>query len=146
MSSEEMDISLTSLACTRFFSGQLPQFDIYTILSVFIPNWCSRKSYQNRFFGKKGIDRAYRLGPPVFPTNPSTFFLSIYIITTTGLYIMEIIPTNKVMIQDEFWGSRLAMNASKAINHQWEQLEKTGCIQNFYLVADGIEGIREGRL
>jgi DUF1680 family protein len=57
---------------------------------------------------------------------------------------MEIIPTNKVMIQDEFWGSRLAMNASKAINHQWEQLEKTGCIQNFYLVADGIEGIREG--
>jgi len=58
--------------------------------------------------------------------------------------MMDEIPAKKVEIQDDFWGPRLAMNASKAIDHQWEQLEKTGCIQNFRLVADGIEGFREG--
>lgn len=52
--------------------------------------------------------------------------------------------SKKVNIRGGFWGPRLAMNARKAIDHQWEQLERTGCIQNFRLVADGVEGMREG--
>ncbi len=54
------------------------------------------------------------------------------------------IPAKKLVIRGGFWGPRLAMNAHKAIDHQWEQLERTGCIQNFRLVADGGEGFREG--
>jgi DUF1680 family protein len=51
---------------------------------------------------------------------------------------------NRVSIKEGFWGLRLQVNARKAIFHQWEQLEKTGCIENFRLVGDGEEGIREG--
>lgn len=57
---------------------------------------------------------------------------------------MEEISANQVKIEGGFWGPRLEMNAVKALNHQWEQLERTGCIQNFRLVADQAEGIREG--
>jgi DUF1680 family protein len=57
---------------------------------------------------------------------------------------MRELPANTVTITDGFWEPRLRLNAQKAIFHQWEQLEKTGCIENFRLVADGMEGIREG--
>jgi DUF1680 family protein len=57
---------------------------------------------------------------------------------------MNPFPAMKTEIRGGFWGSRLKMNAEKAIYHQWEQLEKTGCIENFRLVADGAEGVREG--
>jgi uncharacterized protein len=55
----------------------------------------------------------------------------------------EINPQH-VKIQGEFWGARLDLNAGAALEHQWQQLEKTGCIQNFRLVADGIPGMRIG--
>jgi hypothetical protein len=51
---------------------------------------------------------------------------------------------SKVEITDPFWAPRLRTNAERAIYHQWEQLERTGCIENFRLVADGQEGFREG--
>jgi len=54
------------------------------------------------------------------------------------------LPAKQVQINDGFWGKRLQVNAEKAIYHQWEQLETTGCIENFRLVADGKEGFREG--
>jgi hypothetical protein len=57
---------------------------------------------------------------------------------------MKTIPASQVKILDEFWGKRLKTNAEVAIYHQWEQLEKTGCIENFRIVADGVEGFREG--
>jgi DUF1680 family protein len=57
---------------------------------------------------------------------------------------MEAIPTSQVKIMDDFWGKRLQINADVAIYHQWEQLEKTGCIENFRIAADGVEGFREG--
>ena len=57
---------------------------------------------------------------------------------------MNHIPAMNINIKCGFWGPRLKMNADKAIYHQWEQLEKTGCIENFRLVADGVEGVREG--
>jgi len=54
------------------------------------------------------------------------------------------LTAKQVSIQGGFWGPRLVMNAQKAIDHQWKQLERTGCIQNFRLVAEKVEGIREG--
>jgi uncharacterized protein len=57
---------------------------------------------------------------------------------------MQTLPAKQVNIQDDFWGPKLRLNAEVAIFHQWEQLEKTGCIENFRLVADNSEGFRLG--
>jgi len=57
---------------------------------------------------------------------------------------MKAISASQIKVEDDFWGPRLKINAEKAIYHQWEQLEKTGCIENFRLIADGKEGFREG--
>jgi hypothetical protein len=43
-----------------------------------------------------------------------------------------------------FWGKRLEMNASEAIFYQWEQLEQSGCIDNFLILAGQKVGFREG--
>jgi DUF1680 family protein len=48
-------------------------------------------------------------------------------------------------IHDEFWDRRLAMNRNEAIFYQWTQLEATGCIDNFRIVAKLKDGIRAGR-
>ncbi|HEX5837937.1 MAG TPA: beta-L-arabinofuranosidase domain-containing protein [Anaerolineales bacterium] len=50
----------------------------------------------------------------------------------------------QVRINDEFWSPRLAVNAQKAIFHQWEQLEATRCIDNFRIAAGDLAGFREG--
>ena len=52
--------------------------------------------------------------------------------------------TNHVKIQDAFWEPRLQINSHQALLHQWRQLEKTGCIENFRLAAGEAEGIRMG--
>ena len=57
---------------------------------------------------------------------------------------MNTISASQVKVNDGFWGERLLINADVAIYHQWEQLEKTGSIENFRLVADRKEGFREG--
>lgn len=49
-----------------------------------------------------------------------------------------------VRVNDPFWSPRLAVNAEKAIFHQWEQLEATHCIDNFRIVAGEKVGFREG--
>lgn len=59
-------------------------------------------------------------------------------------HTMKELSTKRVKIQGGFWEPRLEMNAQAAIYHQWEQLEKTGCIENFRLIADKKEGIRIG--
>ncbi len=43
-----------------------------------------------------------------------------------------------------YWGRRLEVNARRAIFHQWEQLEASGCIDNFRIAAGEREGLREG--
>lgn len=43
-----------------------------------------------------------------------------------------------------FWHERLQVNAQHAIFHQWQQLEASGCIQNFRIAAGEAEGLREG--
>ena len=57
---------------------------------------------------------------------------------------MQELTTRQVTIIDSFWSPRLAVNAQKAIFHQWTQLEATRCIDNFRLVAREKDGFREG--
>jgi uncharacterized protein len=47
-------------------------------------------------------------------------------------------------IRDPFWSPRLQVNAEKAIFHQWEQLEASGCVENFRVAAGEKEGVHEG--
>jgi len=47
-------------------------------------------------------------------------------------------------ITDGFWRDRLDVNAQRAIFHQWEQLEASGCIENFRIAAGEVDGFREG--
>lgn len=49
-----------------------------------------------------------------------------------------------VEITGGFWLARLQTNARVAIYHQWEQLENTGCIDNFRISAGQMEGFRRG--
>lgn len=57
---------------------------------------------------------------------------------------MKELLTNQVSINDAFWSPRLNVNATRAIFHQWEQLEATRCIDNFRIAAGEKEGFREG--
>ncbi len=54
------------------------------------------------------------------------------------------IPSQLVTLDDPFWSPRLEVNARRAIFHQWEQLEASGCIANFRILAGDIPGFREG--
>lgn len=57
---------------------------------------------------------------------------------------MEELTPCQVGITGGFWAPRLEINARSALLHQWEQLEQSGCIRNFRLVAGCEEGFREG--
>jgi len=57
---------------------------------------------------------------------------------------MQELSARLVNITDSFWSPRLAVNAGKAIFHQWKQLEATRCIDNFRLAAGEKDGFREG--
>ncbi|MBI9047645.1 MAG: glycoside hydrolase family 127 protein [Anaerolineaceae bacterium] len=47
-------------------------------------------------------------------------------------------------ITSGFWKSRLETNANSSIFHQWEQLEASGCIENFRIAAGTSQRFREG--
>lgn len=51
---------------------------------------------------------------------------------------------SRVEIRQGFWLDRREINAQKAIFHQWDQLEASGCIENFRIAAGEAEGFREG--
>src|SRR5829696_6593523 len=57
---------------------------------------------------------------------------------------MQELTARQVHVNDQFWSPRLAVNAQKAIFHQWEQLEATRCIDNFRIAAGETDGFREG--
>jgi DUF1680 family protein len=57
---------------------------------------------------------------------------------------MKDLDAQQVVITDSFWRPRLEMNAQEALSHQWDQLEKSGSIDNFRLLADEKPGFREG--
>ncbi len=48
------------------------------------------------------------------------------------------------VITGGYWGRCLEVNAQRAVFHQWEQLEASGCIDNFRIAAGKREGLREG--
>ncbi len=54
------------------------------------------------------------------------------------------LEARQVRITAGFWQLRLETNARDALAHQWDQLEKSGCIENFRLLAEGKAGFREG--
>jgi DUF1680 family protein len=47
-------------------------------------------------------------------------------------------------ITSGFWHDRLEVNTQRAIFHQWQQLEASGCIENFRIAAGDVDGFREG--
>ncbi|HSQ17208.1 MAG TPA: beta-L-arabinofuranosidase domain-containing protein [Anaerolineales bacterium] len=53
-------------------------------------------------------------------------------------------PIQKVRLDDSFWSPRLEFNAWRSIFHQWQQLEASGCIDNFRILAGDKPGFREG--
>jgi uncharacterized protein len=57
---------------------------------------------------------------------------------------MQELHARDVNITDSFWSARLAVNAQKAIFHQWDQLEATGCIDNFHIAIGDKGRFREG--
>ena len=54
------------------------------------------------------------------------------------------LASRQVVLHDPFWSPRLEVNARTAIFHQWEQLEASGCIENFRIAAGEKNGFREG--
>ena len=57
---------------------------------------------------------------------------------------MDELSARQVTICDPFWTPQLEVNSHHAIFHQWEQLEASGCIDNFRIAAGEKDGIREG--
>lgn len=57
---------------------------------------------------------------------------------------MNELSPETVKINDPYWKPRLETNAGRAIFHQWEMLEASGCIDNFRIAAGQKEGLREG--
>lgn len=54
------------------------------------------------------------------------------------------ISLRKSCITAGTWSFWQALNAHTAIYHQWEQLEKSGCIDNFRILAEKKEALRTG--
>ncbi|MBO9371135.1 MAG: glycoside hydrolase family 127 protein [Chloroflexi bacterium] len=57
---------------------------------------------------------------------------------------MEPLSPQNVRITGGFWGRWLGVNRRRAIFHQWDQLEASGCIDNFRIAAGEKEGFRQG--
>lgn len=57
---------------------------------------------------------------------------------------MARLKVNKSKITGGFWQGWQRTNAENAIFHQWEQLEASGCIDNFRILAKGKAGFRQG--
>lgn len=51
---------------------------------------------------------------------------------------------HRTVILPGYWSDRLTVNAVSAVFHQWEQLQDSGCIENFRIAAGESEGFREG--
>ncbi|MHA1512383.1 MAG: beta-L-arabinofuranosidase domain-containing protein, partial [Promethearchaeota archaeon] len=58
--------------------------------------------------------------------------------------ILKEFPLSCIEIRDEFWTPRLQRNQEELLIHQYNQLERTGCIDNFRILAGEKDGIRRG--
>ncbi len=61
-----------------------------------------------------------------------------------NLKILNEFPFSSIDIQDEFWNPRLLRNQEELLIYQYNQLEITGCIDNFRILVGDKEGIRRG--
>ncbi len=50
----------------------------------------------------------------------------------------------RIKITPGYWHDRLEVNARASIFHQWDQLERSGCIENFRIAAGESDAFREG--
>ena len=50
----------------------------------------------------------------------------------------------RAVLRRDFWFERQRVNAQRAIFHQWQMLEDSGCIENFRIAAGLSWGLREG--
>lgn len=57
---------------------------------------------------------------------------------------MDELNPHQVTLCDPFWSPPQEINARRAIFHQWEQLEASGCIDNFRIAAGEKVAFREG--
>ncbi len=57
---------------------------------------------------------------------------------------MQAVHFQRVMLDDPFWSPRLQLSSSSALLHQWQQLESSGCINNFRLAAGLGQGFHSG--
>ena len=57
---------------------------------------------------------------------------------------MQAVHFQRVMLDDPFWSPRLQISSSSALLHQWQQLELSGCINNFRLAAGLGQGFHSG--
>ncbi len=51
---------------------------------------------------------------------------------------------NQVRLSGGYWSDRLRINATHALYHQYEQLDQTGCLENFRIAGGLSDGFREG--
>jgi uncharacterized protein len=51
---------------------------------------------------------------------------------------------SEAAVAGDFWTERRSVNAYQAIFHQWEQLEASGCFENFRIAAGETDGFRKG--
>jgi len=54
------------------------------------------------------------------------------------------LPQEAVAVTDGFWGERRATNRDVTIRHQYDQLEESGCLDNFRRAAGDADGEFEG--
>lgn len=57
---------------------------------------------------------------------------------------LKAVPFSQVTINDPFWSPRLKLTATSGLLHQWQQLEASGCIDNFRITAGVLEGCHSG--
>jgi len=50
------------------------------------------------------------------------------------------LPLTAVEIQDAFWSPRLEVNRTRTLDHVYKELEATGCIRNFDVIAGKAQG------
>ena len=56
---------------------------------------------------------------------------------------MQELSARQVRIKDSFWSPRLAVNATHAIFHQWQQLDDTHSLDNFRIIVGQSDGFCE---
>ena len=64
--------------------------------------------------------------------------------SSKNLKILKEFSLSSIKIQDHFWTPRLQRNQEVLLIYQYNQLERTGCIDNFRILAGIKDGVRKG--